>query len=302
MNTFYAKVDTYNQTTYDTNTLSVLLRDDTRMTLRVDETIPIKEKEVYRFKVEPIVFKEREQFLVKEVDHVRELDLSLKEKEAIFADFYAFAPRDIEKIKDEVESYLARLENPAIKQITESLYKEYKNDFYLYPAATRFHHAYIGGVAHHTSTMLKLVDGFVKTYPFLNEDLLISGIFLHDVFKIVELSNYHAPEYTKEGKLIGHITMGVEAIGQTARTLSLYDTEERLLLQHMVLSHHYYGNFGSPKKPNIPEALALHHIDNIDSKFAVLGEALESIKEGEFTHPLPVLDRERYYKSKINNK
>jgi len=214
--------------------------------------------------------------------------------------FYDFAPLAIEKIQTTVESYLARIENPAIKTITETLFRRKEDDFYLYPAATRFHHAYIGGVAYHTMTMLKLVDGLVATYPYLNEELLIAGIILHDLYKIGELSNYHAPNYTKEGKLIGHLVMGSEAIGQIAREQGVYDTEERLLLQHMLLTHHYYGNFGSPKKPNIPEALALHFIDNIDSKFAVLGEALKQTKKGEFTQSLGVLDRERYYKAKGN--
>ena len=147
--------------------------------------------------------------------------------------------------------------------------------------------------------MFQLTDGFKKIYPFLNEDLLIAGVFLHDICKVKELSNYSGPEYTKEGKLLGHITMGVKAIELTALKLGHSDTEEVLLLQHMVLSHHYYGNYGSPKKPNTPEALILHFIDNIDSKMTALSDALESVKPGEFTSPISVLDREKYYKSKI---
>ncbi len=299
MNSFYAKIDSYNQTTYETNTLSVLLEDDSRRTLRIDEHASVEEGEVYYFECEPIEFKNREQFLVKHYCHLNKCDLSLKEKERIMGIFYDYAPKDIEAIQQTLESYLKKLENEAIKAITEKLFRDYEQDFYLYPAATRFHHAYIGGVAHHTATMLKLTDGMVKTYPFLNQDLLISGIILHDLFKTVELSSPHAPEYTKEGRLLGHITMGSVAVAQVAEQLGFYDTEERLLLQHMILSHHYYGNFGSPKKPNLPEALALHFIDNIDSKFAVLGEALKETKEGEFTAPLPVIDRERFYKSKL---
>lgn len=302
MNNFYAKIDSYNQTTYDTNTLSVLLEDQTRRTLRIDETAKIYEGEVYYFECEPIEFKNREQFLVKHYQHLNDSDLSLTEKERIMSVFYDYAPKDIEAIQKTIVQYLDAMEENPIQAITMTLFKRYEKDFYLYPAATRFHHAYIGGVAHHTATMLKLVDGIVSTYPFLNKDLLVGGIILHDLFKTVELSNPHAPEYTKEGRLLGHISMGTVAVAEAARELGLYDKEERLLLQHMILSHHYYGNFGSPKKPNLPEALALHFIDNIDSKFAVLGEALAETKEGEFTAPLAVIDRERFYKSKINNK
>ncbi len=295
---FYAKIDSYNQTTYETNTLSVLLADETRLTLRIDESETVKEEEVYYFEAKPIEFKGREQYLVETYRHISACDIGLEEKIRIMREFYRFAPVDVSRSKQTVERYLAAIENPVVKTITDNLYEQYKEAFYLYPAATRFHHAYIGGVAHHTATMLTLSDGLVKTYPFLDHDLLISGILLHDLFKTVELSNYYAPEYTKEGRLLGHIVMGSEAIGETARKHGLYEEEERTLLQHMLLSHHYYGNFGSPKKPNIPEALALHFIDNIDSKFAVLGEALEEIEPGEFTSPLGVLDRERYYKAK----
>ncbi len=299
MTKFYAKVDSYNMTTYDTNTLSVLLKDDTRKTLRIDETLPVKEGEVYHFECEWIDFKGKDQYLVKTYTHITDMNLSLEDEQDAMRAFYHYSPVPTKATKKTIEEALKSIENKTIYEITKHLFEQYEQQFYRYPAATRFHHAYIGGVAHHTATMLKLVDGFVQTYPYLNKDLLNSGIILHDLFKVVELSNHYSPEYTKEGRLIGHLAMGVEYIGKSANELNLYDTEERLMLQHMVLSHHYYGNFGSPKKPNIPEALALHFIDNIDSKFAVLGEALEKIEPGEFTQSLGVLDRERYYKSKL---
>ncbi|MFW6298708.1 MAG: HD domain-containing protein [Bacillota bacterium] len=298
MQSFYAKIDSYNMTTYDTNTLSVFDADGHRHTIRIDEHADVKEGEVYRFDVETIEFKAKEQYLVKTYAHVSEIDLSLKEKESLMAKFYDFAPASIESIEKTVEAYISKMDEGPVKAITLDLFRKYEEDFYLYPAATRFHHAYIGGVAHHTATMLKLSDGIVETYPYMNHSLLIAGILLHDLFKTVELSNYHAPEYTVEGRMIGHISMGHDMIGESARRLGHYDNEARMLLQHMVLSHHYYGNFGSPKKPNLPEALALHFIDNIDSKFAVLGEALKETKTGEFTQSIGVLDRERFYKSK----
>jgi len=299
MDKFWALIDTYNETTYDTNTLSVLKPNEERLTLRLDEKADIVVGEIYLFEVEPIVFKERDQFLVHQYTHIEDASISLKEQFETLRHYYKTAPVDIEAVKESVETYLARIDNEVIKTITFDLYHQMERDFYLYPAATKFHHAYIGGIAHHTLTMLQLMDGVLKTYDYLNEDLLIAGILLHDIYKTVELSDYKNPEYTAEGKLLGHITMGTEAVLKTAMKHDLYDTEERLLLEHMVLSHHYYGNYGSPKKPNIPEALALHFIDNIDSKFAVLGEILEKTDEGTFTQGIPILERERYYKAKV---
>lgn len=296
---FYAKVDSINDTTYDTLTCSVITESNERLTCRISKELILNKNAVYYFEVEPIIFKEKEQFLVNQAIHIDDAELSFERRSELMSVFYEFAPVDTKDVKDIVESYLAKLENEAIKAIVESLYKEFENKFYLYPAATKFHHAYIGGLSYHTSTMLRLIDGFLDVYPFLNQDLLIAGILLHDIYKTTELTNYAGPEYSKEGKLLGHITMSVKGIELTAQKLGYGGSEEALLLQHIVLSHHYYGNYGSPKKPMLPEALIIHFIDNIDSKLTVIEEVLSQTEKGEFTSPIAVADREKYYKSKL---
>lgn len=298
-NNFYAKVDSVNDTTYDTYTVSVLTEVNERITLRITKEAELTVNAVYNFEVEPIIFKEKQQYLVNEYTHIDDADIDFSTKTKLMEAFYEYAPVDMNKVKDVIESYLAKFENQIIKEIVMKLYEDKKDVFYLYPAATKFHHAYIGGLSYHTSTMMKLIDGFINVYPFLNQDLLIAGVLLHDIYKTVELTNYAGPEYSKEGKLLGHITMSVKGIELTANELGHLGTEEALLLEHMVLSHHYYGNYGSPKKPMIPEALILHFIDNIDSKLTVLEEVLGQTAEGEFTSPIAVADRERYYKSKL---
>lgn len=297
--TFFAKVDSINETSYDTNTLSVLTKDKERITIRINENEKLNLNAVYYFEVEQIEFKEKLQFLVKNHESIQEKELDIEVRQELMSSFYEFAPKSSKEIKEIIESYLAKLENKVIKDIVMDLYKSKEAEFYLYPAATKFHHAYIGGLSYHTSTMLKLIDGFKSVYSFLNEELLIAGIILHDMCKVKELSNYAGAEYTKEGKMLGHISMSVKAIEVTAAKFDYLGKEEVLLLEHMVLSHHYYGNFGSPKKPMIPEALILHFIDNIDSKMTVLEETLDTVEPGEFTSPIMVLDRERYYKSKL---
>jgi len=297
--TFFAIVDSINETTYDTNTMSVTKEDKERLTIRIDENIRLNLNKVYQFVVTSIEFKEKQQYLVEESTFVDDVELPIERRQEIMGKFYDYAPLEISEIKSVVEAYLNKIENPIIKEIVFQIYEDNKTKFYLYPAATKFHHAYISGLSYHTSTMMKMIDGFKLVYPFLNEDLLIAGVLLHDICKVVELSNYAGPEYTKVGKLLGHITMGVKLLELTAHKLGHLETEEVLLMQHMILSHHYYGNYGSPKKPNIPEALILHFIDNIDSKLTVLMESFDTIEKGEFTQPIGVLDRERYYKSKL---
>lgn len=296
---FFAKVVSNNETTHETNTVSVLTETKERITLRIAKTEKLQLNAVYYFEGTEIVFNEKDQLLITNYESIDTKKLELEKRQELMTCFYDYAPISIGEIKSIVESYLNRINNQVIKDIIMFLYEKRKDEFYLYPAATKLHHAYISGLSYHTSTMLKLIDGFKANYPFLNEDLLIAGIFLHDICKVKELSNYAGPEYTKEGKLLGHITMGVKAIELTAEKLGHQATEEVLLLEHMVLSHHYYGNYGSPKKPNIPEALILHFIDNIDSKMTALSDALDQTLPGEFTQSITVLDRERYYKSKI---
>ena len=298
---FFAKVVSNNETTHDTNTVSVLTETKQQVTLRIEKEIKLQLNAVYFFETTPIEFNEKEQLLVNAYESIDSSELDLEKRQELMTCFYEYAPITINEIKSIVEGYLNKINNKVIKDIVLYLYEARKKEFYLYPAATKLHHAYISGLSYHTSTMLKLIDGFKTIYPFLNEDLLIAGIFLHDICKVKELSNYAGPEYTKEGKLLGHITMGVKAIELTALKLGYQETEEVLLLEHMVLSHHYYGNYGSPKKPNTPEALILHFIDNIDSKMTALSDALDNTIIGSFTQPITVLDRERYYKSKIKS-
>jgi len=296
---FYAKIETINNTTYDTNTMRVLSEDKEGLTLRIHEDEKVNLNSIYHFECKPIIFKEKEQLEVITYTHIDECDISFERRQELMSIFYEYAPVDSSQTKEIIESYLNNIDNKIIKEVVMKIYKDNEQEFYLYPAATKFHHAYIGGLSYHTSTMMKLTDGFKNVYPFLNQDLLSAGILLHDICKVTELSNYAGPEYTKEGRLLGHITMGVKLIEVTAEQLGYRGTEEVLLLEHMVLSHHYYGNYGSPKKTNIPEALILHFIDNIDSKMTVLQETLEQIEPGEFTSPIGVLDREKYYKSTI---
>lgn len=298
MNTLYGFVESYNEATHDTDSLTVVTAAKERMTLRVEKDTEIALRTLYSFDIEPLTYKDKDQWKVLSFTLFEDVSLDIPTRLTILKDFYPTTPEDPSALVSLIETTLEAIENPVIKAITQALYAEHKEAFYLYPAATKFHHAFIGGVAHHTASMLKLAEGFLQVYPYLNRDLLVAGILLHDLFKTEELSDYKHPEYGPVGRLIGHITLGTQAIYHTAKTLGVFDAEERILLEHMVLSHHYYGSFGSPKKPNLPEALALHYIDNIDSKFVVLGEALEGTEEGTFTAPLAILDRERFYKAK----
>lgn len=224
--------------------------------------------------------------------------LEPQELSEVFDYFYQYAPVSMIEIKKGIEGFLNKIENKILFEITNKTYQTHKKKFYMHPAATKFHHAYVGGLSHHTLTMLKLIQPFLEVYPYLNRDLLYAGTILHDMSKIAEISGVDG-EYTKEGLLIGHLVMQTIDVDHVAKQFGYQDEEIVLLLKHMILSHHGQLHFGSPKKPQTGEALLLWFIDTIDSKFTVLGEVLENTAEGQFTQMVNVLDKMRYYKPKL---
>ena len=133
-----------------------------------------------------------------------------------------------------------------------------------------------------------------KEKPYL---VNIAALLIH-MAKIDEISGVDG-EYTKEGLLIGHLVMETVEVDEVARKLGYEGTEEALMLKHMMISHHGQLHYGSPKKPQIGEALLLWFIDTIDSKFTVLGETLDQTADGTFTQMVGVLDRMRFYKHKV---
>ena len=143
--------------------------------------------------------------------------------------------------------------------------------------------------------MLDLAKALCELYPSLDRNLLYSGIILHDLGKVIELSGPVSAAYTVEGNLLGHITIIVNEIGKAAEELGIHG-EEVVVLQHIVLSHHGQLEWGSPKQPMIKEAEILHMIDNIDAKMNMLDRALKRVKPGEFTERIFALDNRAFYK------
>lgn len=297
---FYGKVMQINDSTYETYPITVLTENNESVIVRIKQEESLSLNKIYYFKTEGITFKEKIHLDVLEYTKISECKISDDKRDELMKFFYNHAPVSTSEIEKDIEKIISEIKNPVIKAITEKIYFDKKEDFLLYPAATKYHHAYISGLAYHTHSMLKLAKGFLEVYDWLNDDLLFSGIILHDICKISEFDSFEGSNYTVKGKLIGHIAMGVSLLDEVARDLGYKDKEEVMLLQHILISHHYYGNFGSPKKPNIAEALMIHFIDNIDSKACVLGEELEIVETGDLTSPIGVLDRERYYKHKLS--
>ena len=134
----------------------------------------------------------------------------------------------------------------------------------------------------------------------LNRDLLVSGTFLHDLGKIKEFSAPVVPSYTTPGKLLGHISIFQAELTKIAAELGIEDSEEVLLLRHMILSHHGVHEYGSPVLPMIPEAEVLHLIDNLDARMNTIQKALDITEEGAFTQRIFALENRSFYKSTLS--
>lgn len=212
-------------------------------------------------------------------------------------DFVRSAPLDKEQMKERIQQYLAAIQDQDIKKLCDAIYSEHKRDFYDYPAAAKNHHDFVGGLAVHVLGMMELAEQICVLYPLLDRDLLIAGVFLHDIGKLVELSGPIATEYTMEGRLLGHISIMQAEISKTAERLGI-NHETAVLLRHMVLSHHGEYEYGSPVLPMLPEAEVLNIIDNLDARMNALGKALDRTKAGEFTARIFSMENRSFYKVK----
>lgn len=207
------------------------------------------------------------------------------------------APVDEGRMFDFIVDTIADIKDGDIRRITGAVLKKYEKRFRKYPAAKAMHHAFKGGLLYHTYTMLVNAKKLAETYTFLNTDLLFAGVIIHDVCKTDEMavnSSGAVESYTPEGLLLGHISMCVCTIDEVSRDLNI-DNEIPLLLKHMVLSHHYEPEYGSPVKPMFPEAEMLHYLDLIDAKMNQMLTAMRSTKPNEMSGRMRMLDGRNIY-------
>jgi 3'-5' exoribonuclease len=197
-------------------------------------------------------------------------------------DFIPASSQDIDKVRTEIRVYLKRVKTPCLKELLDKFFNdpEFDKMFYIAPAAKRIHHAYLGGLAVHTLSMLKLAMHIQSIYPFLDLDLLIAGCSLHDVGKIHEYSFAKKIDMSTQGRLLGHIVIGHDMISERIRSIKNFPRDIRDKLLHMIISHHGRLEWGSPRVPMFAEALVLHHIDNLDSKVAIFQQELERNEHG----------------------
>ncbi|HEU0264374.1 MAG TPA: HD domain-containing protein, partial [Geobacterales bacterium] len=190
------------------------------------------------------------------------------DEEVLLADFLPESEASVEQMVTELHSLLDTVRHPYIRSLLLSFFEdaELLGVYQSAPAAKGMHHVYLGGLLEHSLTVARLVDLVVPLYPGLNRDLLIAGALLHDVGKVREMTFSRSFDYSDEGKLLGHITIGIEMIQERIATIADFPGETAMLLKHLLLSHHGQYEFGSPKRPKTQEAVVLNFLDDLDAK------------------------------------
>jgi 3'-5' exoribonuclease len=198
------------------------------------------------------------------------------------ADYMPTTEKSVDGMYEELLSYIGKVENTYLHQLLEYYFvkdeafiKRFKN----HSAAKSVHHGFAGGLLEHTLSILKMCEYYVSAYEILNRDLLYTAAIFHDIGKIKELSSFPENDYTDDGQLLGHIVIGVEMIGEGVRTIDGFPQKLASELKHCVIAHHGELEYGSPKKPALAEAVALHYADATDAKMQTLTEIFKE-KEG----------------------
>ena len=176
-------------------------------------------------------------------------------------------PEDIDELWRRLEGlFPGALERPASKRLAEEAQRRYGDQLRVHPAAKRIHHAYRGGLLEHVVKMSELAVDICSHYPEIDRDLVLLGVYFHDLGKLREIGAMPVNDYTLEGQLVGHIVIGVEMVRECCAAADDIPGDLQRHLEHLVVSHHGRREWGSPIEPSTPEAFVLHLIDNLDSK------------------------------------
>ncbi|MFN7998082.1 MAG: HD domain-containing protein [Bryobacteraceae bacterium] len=219
----------------------------------------------------------------------------LDDRDVDFRDYFPSSTRDPEEMWRELRQLVAEIANPHLKRLLDALLDDddIGRRYRVAPAAKQIHHAFLGGLIEHVLSVCQLARMTARHYANIDSDLLVTGAILHDIGKIYELSYDRGFSYSDEGQLLGHMLIGVRMVSEKLRDIPDFPPRLRILIEHMIISHHGHLEFGSPKLPVFPEAVLLHYLDDLDSKMECMRRLLDTDRqvEGCFTSYSTSLER-----------
>ena len=214
------------------------------------------------------------------------------------ADFVKAAPEDPQEMFAYVLERANAIKDEALRKLAVNALNENREKLLYYPGAMRNHHAELAGLLYHIRRMLTMGLKACQVYTNLDKDWVVCGVIMHDMEKLNELKSNEmgiSPGYTAAGNMLGHLVMGAVKLEERAKAAGLSE-EKTIMMQHMIISHHYEPEFGSPVKPLFPEAELLHYLDMLDAKMFDFEAALENAEPGSFTERVRTLDGRMLYK------
>lgn len=250
---------------------------------------------VYRINVDVNMYRQSLQLRIHSLTLLSETEYSLD-------DFVVSPQFNKEFLKEKIAMYRTMIQDPVLHKLVTACFDYYGDAFFEYPAATRNHHDFVGGLATHVYGMCQLALVITDIYPDVyDRDLLLAGILVHDMGKIDEYTAPILSEYSSLGRLVGHISIMQANLVKIASELGLENTEQAMLLRHMILSHHGQYEYGSPVLPLVKEAELLNFIDNLDARTNMFSKIYKTINEGEFGTRTFALENRSFYKANYND-
>lgn len=277
--------------------LSLILQDNTGTIdgkywdVKENEQALVQAGKILKFNFEVLLYKDKLQLRMNHVEEISEDEYNLE-------DFVISSDHSEVERRSLTQSLINSIQNDVYRKLVIGMLSYVGDKFFTFPAASKIHHGWKGGLSDHSLSMATLADELCKHYPQLDRDLLVSAALIHDVGKTAELSGPVTTEYTLEGKLEGHISLANAWLNEVSEKLGVQEREETVLMHHMILSHHGKMEYGSPVAPMIIEAEALYLIDNMDARLTSLKMALDAIKPGTWTSRMFQFENRQFYKHK----
>lgn len=215
---------------------------------------------------------------IRRVDAVRDALDGFREEDCI-----PCAPRPLDEMWQELQAHIAGVESPFVRELLTRITTTHADRLRIWPAAQAVHHAYRGGLLEHILKIIDTVKFLAEAYA-ANRDLLVAGAILHDIGKLEELAYGVTTDYSVEGNLIGHITIGAQLVHETGLAIPGFPRDLLVQIEHLVVSHHSSKAFGSPVEPMTVEAFILASADDLDAKIHQVRKHIETDdSDGPFT-------------------
>ena len=222
----------------------------------------------------------------------------IRKEEVDLADLLPSSPIPVAELENRLKTLLDKITHPTLKTLLEQFLSHpvWGPAYRQAPAAMKIHQAYLRGLWEHSVRVAEIAEGIAGNYPKMDCDLVITGALLHDVGKIGEYSYARGIKVTTEGRLLGHIILGIELITEEITKISDFPRELRSKLLHIITSHHGKYEWQSPKKPKLMEALVIHYADVMDAELFHFEQALENNTNDEWSPYIPSMERCLYLK------